>query len=492
MDSSTGSTEILILKGPRGQNECQSQVRNLIQQLSSWKDESHRQMSNILSSHSRSIKHGFNGLAEEFNDLLAQVSVLREERNVLLETVDNLNNEIRQMSAKLNLAERQIQGKDNCEVDIPVIKEECVESHRIQVETNVEENCMDYSEDMHNTRKPSEDQIALNATTVRELDEEGNSDHFQTNTSAGQDQDVGLDLEQRVSKETKIKLTLHPKKVICEVCKFVFSTSENLDIHLKNVHSKLEKSKPSKEDEESPVILSSNADEALEDAKMSHTRVSLDKIGNNAKIHACDECGYASSRTNSLKRHWDAVHNMGDKKFKCDICLYSSATVYDFKNHLISAHNIGEKKFKCDKCPYSSVTKDNLNMHRGIPHGKGANKFQCEECGYAASHKDNLKTHRITVHNIEGKLFKCRDCPFSSTKKQNLNQHRDGVHNEGGKRFKCDKCPFSSNRKENLKKHIAAVHENIRSHVCEECGYAGAQKAHLKRHHIRVHKTGAL
>ena len=137
MDSSTDSTEILILKGPRGQNEYQSQVRNLIQQLSSWKDESHKQMSNILSSHSRSIKLGFNGLAEEFNDLQAQVSVLREERNVLLETIDNLNNEIRQMGAKLNLAEREIQGKDNCEVDIPVIKEECVESHRIQEGTNV-------------------------------------------------------------------------------------------------------------------------------------------------------------------------------------------------------------------------------------------------------------------------------------------------------------------------------------------------------------------
>ena len=51
-NSCTSSNENLILKVPRGQNEYQSQVRNSIQQISSWKDEdeSHKQMSNILSS----------------------------------------------------------------------------------------------------------------------------------------------------------------------------------------------------------------------------------------------------------------------------------------------------------------------------------------------------------------------------------------------------------------------------------------------------------
>ena len=38
-----------------------------------------------------------------------------------------------------------------------------------------------------------------------------------------------------------------------------------------------------------------------------------------------EECGYATSRKNELEQHWDAVHNIGDKKFKCEKCPYSSA-----------------------------------------------------------------------------------------------------------------------------------------------------------------------
>ena len=44
----------------------------------------------------------------------------------MLETVDNLNNEIRQMAAKLTLAEHEVQEEDSCEAEIPDIKDECV------------------------------------------------------------------------------------------------------------------------------------------------------------------------------------------------------------------------------------------------------------------------------------------------------------------------------------------------------------------------------
>ena len=107
-NSFTNSTENLTHKMTKGQTDCHSQVRGLIQKLSSWRDESHRQMSNILSSHIRSIDVGFNGLVEEFSDMQAQVLVLRKERNGLLETVDNLNNEIMQMGAKLTLADLEV------------------------------------------------------------------------------------------------------------------------------------------------------------------------------------------------------------------------------------------------------------------------------------------------------------------------------------------------------------------------------------------------
>ena len=65
------STGLLVHKMTKGQRDCQNQVREFIHKLSSWRDESHKQMSNIISSHTRSIDMGFNGLVEEFNDLQA-------------------------------------------------------------------------------------------------------------------------------------------------------------------------------------------------------------------------------------------------------------------------------------------------------------------------------------------------------------------------------------------------------------------------------------
>ena len=72
MDLTIRSAEILKDKMPKVQRDCQSQVTDLINKLYSWRDESHRQMSDIISYHSRSIDEGFNNLFEEFSHLQAQ------------------------------------------------------------------------------------------------------------------------------------------------------------------------------------------------------------------------------------------------------------------------------------------------------------------------------------------------------------------------------------------------------------------------------------
>ena len=125
----------------KGKKDGQSQVRHLIEKLTSWRDESHIQMSNIISSHSGSIDKGFDDVVEEFSELQAQVSILRKERYVLLETIHNMNGEMRQMSAEVL---KWIFYSS--EVDIPYIKEECVESPRVQSETDDEARCVAYGD----------------------------------------------------------------------------------------------------------------------------------------------------------------------------------------------------------------------------------------------------------------------------------------------------------------------------------------------------------
>ena len=78
-----------------GQKDYKSHVRDMINNLYSWRDESHRQMSNILSYHTKSIDKGLNDIVREVTDLQTQVAVLRNERKTLLETVNSLNSEIR-------------------------------------------------------------------------------------------------------------------------------------------------------------------------------------------------------------------------------------------------------------------------------------------------------------------------------------------------------------------------------------------------------------
>ena len=84
----------LFQEMPKGQEDCPSQVWDIIKKLSVWKDESQEQMSFIMSSHSNIINKGLNDIGKEFSDLQAKITILTKERAVLLNTIENLNKQI--------------------------------------------------------------------------------------------------------------------------------------------------------------------------------------------------------------------------------------------------------------------------------------------------------------------------------------------------------------------------------------------------------------
>ena len=158
----------------RRKKERQSQVRELSEKLLSWRDESHRQISDIISSHNTSIDKGYNDLVEEVFNLQNQVSVLQKEQNVLLDIIKNsklnndfaqevkdlkaeisnlkkerivlldtvhiLNGDRRQVDAKIHLTEPEVQEEVDSS-DIIDIKEESVETPKIHNETTDEGEC---------------------------------------------------------------------------------------------------------------------------------------------------------------------------------------------------------------------------------------------------------------------------------------------------------------------------------------------------------------
>ena len=79
--------------------DCQSEASDLFKNLSDLRVEFDGQFSNIINSHSSNINDGIQDLYEEVCGLKIELSDMRKERKVLLETVDNLNGEISQGKA---------------------------------------------------------------------------------------------------------------------------------------------------------------------------------------------------------------------------------------------------------------------------------------------------------------------------------------------------------------------------------------------------------
>ena len=103
----------------KSQNDWQSDLHS---ELITWKEEAQRQFSNIIDSnsniidiHSSNIYKTINELLADVGDLQAQLSVVTEERNDLLETVKNLSGEIEQLNTKLSCTQTRSEPEDYCD-----------------------------------------------------------------------------------------------------------------------------------------------------------------------------------------------------------------------------------------------------------------------------------------------------------------------------------------------------------------------------------------
>ena len=105
--------------------DYESQVCNMFKNLSSsWKEESYNQLSNIINSYDKVMQTGISELVKEVCDLKTQLSkttnaysenyaTISDERNVLIETVKNLKDEIRQLNDKLLIPRSPTYPVDN-------------------------------------------------------------------------------------------------------------------------------------------------------------------------------------------------------------------------------------------------------------------------------------------------------------------------------------------------------------------------------------------
>ena len=348
--------------------DSQSEVEHFFEKLSNWREESHKELSNILQFHNSSINEAFNHLVQEVSDLKTKLAVITRERNNLLGTVHNLSTDI---SAELAISQpmpepEEIQAKDTQEVNIPKPevednKGQNVEKSYIGFETGVPDDTLcNASADLDIVEHESDEII----------DEVNEENHMRKDIiGEGKRKEILLDTTPNKSQQYESKSsynTVQDDDHVCPECNIAFLTSQNLKIHLKNLHPKFylindreyiqQKGSRKLKREQCPY----NSVRKMEHIKSVHE---------NIRNHVCGECGYAASRKDTLRRHIEGVHK-------------------NIRNHV------------CGDCGYAAKQKGDLKKHIEQVHENIRNNV-CGECGYAASRKDSLKKHIKAMHENE-------------------------------------------------------------------------------------------
>ena len=476
----------------------QSEVKDLFNKFRSLRDETNKQFSIIIGAHSETISNGITELVQEVSKLQTHVSVITSERNILLETIANLNGEIRMLNAKLpNVTQETEEIHDRDTQYLIDSEEEAPDTEEINIITQEEEVVEFGDEKDHNGATQVVDESEGETTPVGNTMHEAEEIHNQADQDVENFKEDTPYTHDHFVEGAKIKSeSFDEEDSVCKECNFTFSTTENLTIHLKNFHSDLNASR------EDPGELGT-------------------PIGNSRGVKSktsCQECGNAFLNLWHLEQHRESVHKQGDTTYKCKECPYLSYKKKKLDYHMISAHGKGGKKFNCKKCSYSSASRRNFERHNNGVH-KNIRNHKCEECGNAFLSKGDLNRHRDSVHKMGDQKFKCEQCPYSTFCKYNLNRHTEEVHEKikkhfckecgygsyqktcldyhmvtthgkGGKKLKCKKCSYSSVSKNHLMSHNDAVHEKIKNHACSECDYAAYRKKDLKRHMESVHRVG--
>ena len=169
-------------------------------------------------------------------------------------------------------------------------------------------------------------------------------------------------------------------------------------------------------------------------------------------------CGKVFDDGNQLQNHIESTH-LNDIKRSDD-------------SHLRHSANICQWSGCKNKAPFAERSKLTRHIYVHTKYAVGA----CRYCGKECNNQNQLKDHERT-HTKE-KPFICDRCGFKTTNKAALTTHMR-IHT-GDKPLKCDKCSYTCGDPSNMSKH-RKIHE-LPLHKCEVCERAFCRVATLKRH----------
>ena len=299
----------------------------------------------------------------------------------------------------------------------------------------------------------------------------------------------------KTKKSSEEKLGLKQVQLQCHKCAYKASSTQRLEIHVKNIHE-------------------------------------------NIKRYACSLCRHATFFQNNLEKHLKTHKNIAAKICKVGCSLCDSLEEHKICDSLGNFQNIKKKKeFQCEECSFSSGSQAYLNSHIDNIHKKYL-RFHCKTCDFKSYYRHHVKEHVIKVHGageqdtkqLVGKIGEVQNiswedsklslmaantlipkieyeghcdksskekCPPKKVKlhdkKKILGIKRKKAKSENkaqldGKPFSCEECGISTKSLINLKAHIDTVHNGVVRFSCSICDFKSYSRFNVERHQSVEHE----
>lgn len=242
------------------------------------------------------------------------------------------------------------------------------------------------------------------------------------------------------------------RKPYCESCRLSFTTTSNLQKHVKasskhQIQLKLRKLKEGLPDVSNPEKHQVRVDQIRS------------AVNNSRQKYSCPQCDKKFQWRGNLQRHVDSHLARAKGELVCKPCNRTFSSIATYKQHMkISKKHVSENDFK----------------------------YMCSDCGKRFANKTRLKDH-VNWEHLKNYVHTCDVCQKVFKSHTSLYLHRQVVHKKDNAEHLCDHCgkPFPNHAK--LRTHITAVHSGTSAYKCATCGASFSWHSCLSRHVRKVH-----